>query len=72
MSVVDDGPGIDPADRDRVFDRFHRADSTRSGGGHGLGLSIAATIVERHGGTIVLADAADGGTRFTIELPLAP
>ncbi len=72
MSVVDDGPGIDPADRDRVFDRFHRADSTRSGGGHGLGLSIAATIVERHGGTIVLADAADGGIRFTIELPLAP
>ncbi len=52
FSVDDDGPGIPPAERDRVFDRFHRTDYSRarSDGGSGLGLAIARAIVEAHGG----------------------
>ncbi len=62
LVVGNDGPPIEPADRDRVFDRFVRLDSSRSraGGGTGLGLSIARDIVAAHGGTIAVDDLADG------------
>jgi two-component system sensor histidine kinase BaeS len=64
--VVDDtGPGI-AGDPERVFDRFAKsADS----GGSGLGLTIARQLVERHGGTIIAANAPTGGARFTVALP---
>jgi signal transduction histidine kinase len=70
--VVDDqGPGIPVADRAHVFDRFWRAPGT-SVGGTGLGLAIASWVVERHGGTIAVADAPGGGTRFEVRLPAHP
>ena len=70
LEVRDDGPGIDPADRERVFDRFTRLDDarTRDTGGTGLGLAIARTIVHRHHGTLHIADAARGA-RFVTTFP---
>ncbi|GGN20163.1 PAS domain-containing sensor histidine kinase [Halarchaeum nitratireducens] len=60
--VADDGPGIDPAERERVFDRGHT--STESG--TGLGLSIVQEIVDAHGWEIVITESAAGGARFEI------
>ncbi len=68
LHVDDEGPGIPPDHRDRVFDRFWRGTS-RSGSGSGLGLAIAAWIVDRHDGTIRVTDADGGGTRFEVRLP---
>jgi two-component system OmpR family sensor kinase len=71
LSVEDDGPGIPPEQRERIFARFYRADSSRNPrtGGSGLGLAIAKAIVEAHGGRIWVDDAAGGGARVTFELP---
>lgn len=72
FTVADDGPGIDVADRERVFERFVRLDAARSrhDGGTGLGLAIVRDIVERHGGTITLDEAGtDTGARFVVVLP---
>jgi two-component system OmpR family sensor kinase len=69
LEVSDSGPGIPPAERTRVFDRFYR----RAGDGpegSGLGLAIASQIVERHRGSIVLADSPKGGLRVVLRLPL--
>ncbi|MEU5220064.1 ATP-binding protein [Streptomyces sp. NPDC020807] len=62
LTVTDDGPGIPPADRARVFDRFTRLDAsrTRASGGAGLGLPIARDIATHHGGTLTIEDAARG------------
>ncbi|MFJ8509045.1 sensor histidine kinase [Streptomyces avermitilis] len=75
IRVRDDGPGIPPALLPTVFERFTRADASRSRtsgkvGGSGLGLAIAAAITAAHGGRIHV-DSAPGHTEFTIELPLA-
>jgi signal transduction histidine kinase len=72
MVVVDDGPGIPAADRDRVFDRFTRLDAARdrASGGAGLGLAIVRELVRAHGGTVTLADAGPG-LRATVDLPAA-
>ena len=69
--VDDEGNGIPPAERDRVFDRFHRVEAARdrSSGGSGLGLAIARSIVEAHGGRIWAADSPLGGARIAFELP---
>jgi signal transduction histidine kinase len=69
--VDDDGPGIPPADRARVFDRFTRLDEgrARDAGGVGLGLSMVKAIVERHGGSVAVDDAPLGGARFVVRLP---
>jgi signal transduction histidine kinase len=74
LTVSDDGPGIPPADRSRVFDRFVRLDSarTRDSGGTGLGLAIVATVVEHHQGTIEIHTAPGGGARFEVSLPSLP
>jgi signal transduction histidine kinase len=71
VSVEDQGPGIPPAERERVFARFYRADHSRdpARGGTGLGLAIAAAIVEAHGGRIWAGEAAAGGARITFEVP---
>jgi signal transduction histidine kinase len=68
--VDDDGPGIPPAERERVFDRFQRSEAsrTRDSGGSGLGLAIARSIVERHGGRIWIEDSPLGGARVAFEL----
>lgn len=73
LTVTDQGPGIEPALRDRVFDRFFRTpDQAQTGSG--LGLAIVKSVVEKHGGRIVLAPGSrDGrGLRATVSLPLAP
>jgi signal transduction histidine kinase len=74
LAVSDDGPGIPPRDRERVFDRFTRLDDARSAatGGAGLGLAIARDIVERHGGTLVVDPDHHPGARFVVTLPLRP
>lgn len=71
LAVADDGPGIAPADRDRVFERFVRLDSdrARSGGGAGLGLAIVAEVAAAHGGTVTVGDRTGGGTVLAVTLP---
>ena len=71
ISVMDQGPGIAPDFQEKIFDRFTRADSARSGsdGTTGLGLPIAKAIVEAHGGRIDLV-SSPGRTEFTVRLPL--
>ncbi|MEU3699460.1 HAMP domain-containing sensor histidine kinase [Streptomyces griseoviridis] len=71
VEVADAGPGIPPADQERVFDRFYRVDKTRSRdrGGSGLGLAVARSLILAHGGTITV-DSSPGATVFTVTLPL--
>jgi two-component system, OmpR family, sensor kinase len=71
VSVEDDGPGISPHDRERIFDRFHRAEASRdrASGGSGLGLAIARAIVEAHQGQIWAEDSRLRGARVVFELP---
>ncbi len=71
ICVDDDGPGIPAAERERIFERFHRVDSARDreSGGSGLGLAISRKIVEAHGGRIWVEDSALGGARAAFELP---
>jgi two-component system sensor histidine kinase MprB len=69
VSVRDRGPGIPVADRARVFDRFYRADATRTMPGSGLGLAIVAQIVERHGGKTWVTESEHGGADVGFRLP---
>ncbi|WP_030451152.1 DUF4153 domain-containing protein [Herbidospora cretacea] len=71
IEVADEGPGIPPADRQRVFERFSRLDAGRAAdaGGAGLGLAIAKEIAELHGGTIAVADGT--GCHMVVTLPKA-
>lgn len=73
ITVADDGPGISPEDQERIFERFYRADPSRSrrSGGTGLGLAIVAAVVAGHGGTVTVASAPGEGARFTVYLPVA-
>ena len=74
IMVDDDGPGIAPADRERVFERFTRLDDSRARaqGGSGLGLAVVRAIVSRHHGRIRIDDSPLGGARFVVELPARP
>ena len=71
LAVSDEGPGLAPADAERVFERFYRADSsrTRAAGGTGLGLSIVAALVAAHGGRVDLTTAPGQGATFAVRLP---
>ena len=69
LTVSDTGPGVPVAERQAVFRRLYRGDSSRSQRGLGLGLSLVKAIVEAHGGTVNLDDAPGGGARFTVRLP---
>lgn len=77
ITIADDGPGVPPQDRKRVFERFTRLDDARSrdagAGGTGLGLAIAQDVAAVHGGTIHIESRADGhdGAVFVIALPVA-
>ncbi|QGF23171.1 HAMP domain-containing protein [Raineyella fluvialis] len=72
LRVEDDGPGIPPQERERVFERFVRLDAarTRDEGGSGLGLAIVRELVTNHGGTVDVDASALGGARFTVRIPL--
>lgn len=74
LEVVDDGPGIPDADKEKVFDRFFRGTDARRSDpqGSGLGLAISRQIAQDHGGTLHVADRADGtpGARLILRLPL--
>jgi signal transduction histidine kinase len=70
LEVIDTGPGIAPADRERVFDRFYRRAAGQESG-TGLGLAIVKAIAERHGARIVLGEAPSGGLRATVSFPRA-
>jgi two-component system OmpR family sensor kinase len=75
LTVRDTGPGIPPAERSRVFDRFYRGAHAESGSerGSGLGLAIVKRIAERHGAEIVLGEGIDGtGLGVTVRFPAAP
>lgn len=74
IDVDDDGPGIPPGERDRVFERFVRLDPARSTaeGGAGLGLAIARWAVEANGGRVAFVDKEGPGARCRITLPRAP
>jgi signal transduction histidine kinase len=74
IDVEDNGMGIAPRDRKRIFDRFYRVDNllTRKTEGTGLGLAIARRIVEAHGGSIAVQSDVGKGSTFTIRLPAEP
>ncbi|MBV9757297.1 MAG: HAMP domain-containing protein [Alphaproteobacteria bacterium] len=71
IDVEDEGPGIPPAELERVFQPFHRVEPSRNRetGGVGLGLPIARNIMRAHGGDVTLANRPLGGTRATVSLP---
>jgi signal transduction histidine kinase len=71
LRVADEGPGMDPADAERAFERFYRADAsrTRAAGGTGLGLAIVSSLVAAHGGSVHLDTAPGKGAVVTVRLP---
>ena len=68
LTIADRGPGIEPADRARVLDRFVRLEGSRSRPGSGLGLSLAAAVARMHGGAVELEDNQPG-LRVRLTLP---
>jgi signal transduction histidine kinase len=73
VSVIDTGEGIPPSDIAYVFERFYRVDKSRarSGGGSGLGLTIAKRLIEAHGGTIGVQSEIGKGSNFTFTVPIS-
>jgi two-component system sensor histidine kinase RstB len=71
LAIADDGPGIAPGKRERIFEPFTRLDASRSrdSGGSGLGLAIVRAIMRQHGGTVVCEDSEHGGARFVLSWP---
>jgi two-component system sensor histidine kinase MprB len=70
VSVSDEGPGIAPQDRERVFDRFYRAPAARGKPGSGLGLAIVAQTAAAHGGTASVGESSGGGAALRLRLPV--
>lgn len=72
IEVRDQGPGIREEDLQNIFGRFHRSDASRSRetGGYGLGLAISKAMVEAHGGSIAAETRPDGGSTFSVKLPI--
>jgi two-component system sensor histidine kinase PrrB len=71
LSVSDDGPGVPPRERQRIFERFVRGEGATAAGS-GLGLALVAQQASLHGGEVEVGDAPAGGARFTVRLPVAP
>lgn len=69
--VEDEGPGVPPEERERIFDKFHSIAAAQTSGGAGLGLYICREVVQKHGGRIWVEDRPGGGCRFCFTLPLA-
>ena len=74
LDIVDHGEGVPPQIREKIFQRFWRADTsrTRATGGSGLGLAIVSGIVASHKGTVEVLDTPGGGATFRVTLPLLP
>ncbi len=72
LRVSDRGPGLDVEAQARVFDRFYRADSARTGAGTGLGLAIVRALAEAMGGSATVTSSPGHGATFTVAVPLAP
>jgi PAS domain S-box-containing protein len=72
ISVTDNGIGVPAGDRERIFEMFSRSGHDDGGRGHGIGLAICRSIVERHGGRIWVEDEAGAGSRFVFFLPAMP
>jgi two-component system sensor histidine kinase KdpD len=70
MRVVDHGPGVDRADRDRIFEEFVRASARPEAEGTGLGLAIVRAVVELHGGKVAVEDTSGGGATFVVSWPV--
>jgi heavy metal sensor kinase len=70
IAIADQGPGIPDVDISRIFNRFHRMESSRTSAGSGLGLAIAKAIADEHGGTIEVDSKPGSGSTFTLVLPL--
>ena len=69
LTVDDEGPGIDAADKPHVFDRFWRSEESRSMPGSGLGLAIVRQVVAQHGGRVEVGESSAGGTRMSLSIP---
>lgn len=72
LSITDDGPGFPPGTTEKVFERFFRADPSRSGSGSGLGLAIVRELARAHGGEAWAENVAPQGARVTVLLPVQP
>ncbi|MEK8126407.1 HAMP domain-containing sensor histidine kinase [Paenibacillus filicis] len=72
VGVTDSGIGMQPEELSRIFERFYKADSSRSGSGNGLGLPIVKQIIHLHQGTIEVSSSPGEGTRVTVKLPMHP
>jgi signal transduction histidine kinase len=71
ITVSDTGPGIAVEDLPHIFERFYRADKSRTAGHAGLGLAISKAIVEAHGGSLAVSSMPGAGTTFSLKLPSA-
>ena len=71
IEIDDDGPGVPPADLERVFEPFYRGEPSRNRetGGMGLGLAVVRSLARAHGGDVTLANRLGGGLRATVKLP---
>jgi signal transduction histidine kinase len=73
VHFADTGPGIPPSELSKIFDPFHRVDSTNNGArGAGLGLSLVKWLVEAHGGTVSVESELGRGTKFSLRFPSVP
>ncbi|MEP7114810.1 MAG: ATP-binding protein, partial [Ilumatobacteraceae bacterium] len=70
LEVVDTGPGIPPDDLPHVFKRFWRGANRSKASGSGIGLAVVAELTAAHHGTVTAENAADGGARFVVTLPV--
>ena len=70
VRVADEGPGIKPEEREKVFEAFYRGRESPESSGSGLGLAIARAIVTAHGGRIRIEETAGGGTAVVVDVPL--
>ncbi len=70
LSVLDAGPGVPPEEREKIFERYYRADRTDSRPGHGLGLPIVRGLVTACGGTVWVDEGPEGGAAFRVALPV--
>lgn len=69
IEISDTGPGIDPTEKERIFDRFYRGEKSRSSSGNGLGLCLARTLIHAHGGTITVQSEPKKGSTFIVIFP---